>query len=518
MKQSLKLSLVSLSLFGLLAGCSTTQYPVTDMQAINVEQNCQTSFWSDCVGYPFPVKYANTQDAKGINWQIAYMDEYRGTEPNPTTVVLIHGKGMHAGYYAEIMKDLLIQGYRVIAPDLPNYGKSIPGNLNNPVTRSLDDTRDAIHDLLANQLKLQKAHFLGHSMGGQWVLGYALKYPSMVDKIVLEAPGGIEEFPTTVANIPFFGEAQADSYEAWSKIWGGMLKTEQAKTAQDIELFNYFKAKNPKTGTIMDSPAGYFLVETPVTDYITHTRQYMIDASPEEFAAWTQTYIRDVYSMGEEVRIDDPNSLVKRIAQIEAPILITYGAKEPFIPTTIFSGKQNLKWDVIKPVYDALAANGNAPTVKVYPDAGHFIHTDIPTQFNQDVINYLADKRLANADNVKKYKAPLITPPEEVQVFFDAFKKDLLKQDKTAIANYYANDFMENGFDKNSFLAVLYSQMKNVKDYKVSLVKFEQDKATPGEYFIEGMVDLGLMKVPFKPESKVRKTEQGWQWLGNRKS
>lgn len=518
MKKSLTITLTSLSLIGLLTGCATNQYPVTNMQAISVEQQCQSSFWLECVTYPFPVKFAQTNDNKGIEWQIAYMDEYSGTETNPPVVVLIHGKGMYAGYYAELMKDLLTQGYRVIAPDLPNYGKSIPGNLQNPITRSLDDTRDTIHDLLANQLKLNKAHFVGHSMGGQWVLGYALKYPNMVDRIVLEAPGGLEEFPTTVANIPFFGKDQANSYDSWQKIWGKTLQQEQKKSAEDIELFNYFKTKNPKTGAIMDTSAGYFLVKTPTTDYITHTRQHMIDASPEEFTAWTKTYIRDIYSMGEEVLINDPNSIVKKLDQIKSPILITYGEKEPFIPTTVFSGKQNLKWNVIKPVYDALTAKDNEPTVIIYPNVGHFIHTDIAPQFNQDVINFLADHPLEKTEKVTAYKAPEITAPTDVQAFFKQFKQALLSQSEPNIAAFYADDFIENGFDKDSFLTVLYSQMKNVKDYKVSLVKFEQDDVISNEYFIEGMVDLGLMKVPFKPESKIRKTEQGWQWLGNRKS
>ena len=446
------------------------------------------------------------------------MDEYYGTEKNPPIVVLIHGKGMHAGYYAKLMKELLTQGYRVIAPDLPNYGKSIPGNLMNPITRSLNDTRNAINDLLANQLKLKKAHFVGHSMGGQWVLGYALKYPNMVDRIVLEAPGGMEEFPTTIANIPFFGKDQANSYTAWQQVWGNSLQQEKKKSSEDIELFNYFKSKNPKTGAIMDSSAGYFLVKTATTEHITQIRQYMIDASPEEFNAWTSTYIRDIYSMGEEVRIDDPNSLVKKLDQITSPILITYGEKEPFIPTTVFSGKQNLKWDVIKPVYDALTAKGNEPTVIVYPNVGHFIHTDIAPQFNHDVINFLADQPLKNTENVTAYNAPEIIAPADVQSFFKQFKQALLSQSKQDIAAFYADDFIENGFDKNTFLTVLYSQMKNVKDYKVSLVMFEKDKTVPDEYFIEGMVDLGLMTVPFKPESKIRKTEQGWQWLGNRKS
>lgn len=516
MKKTFRIGLALLPVLGILSACSsTTTYPVTTMQDFGVEQECQLSFWKDCVNYPFPVKYVSEKDSKGVSWQIAYMDEYMGTAENPETVVLIHGKGVFGGYYAELMEALLAQGYRVVVPDLPNYGKSIPGNLNNPVTRSLDDTRDAIHNLLSGTLNLDKAHFFGHSMGGQWVIGYALKHPAMVDKIVLEAPGGLEEFPTVIANLPFFGDSQANSYKEWQKVWGSTLDKENAKTARDIELFNYFKTLD-KNNKVQDSPAGYFLTKTPMTEYITQTRQYMIDATPEEFNAWTTTYIRDVYSMGKEVRVEDPNSLVKKIADIKSPILIAFGEKEPFIPTTVFSGNKDLRWDVIKPVYTALKEKGNAPEVIVYPDVAHFVHTDIPATFNADVITFLSGKRLKNTDNVEKYQSPKVTPPEDVQQFFNNFRRDLLRQDKKVIANYYADDFLENGFNKDSFLQVMFGLMDKVKDYQVSLTKFEQDSANPNEYFIDGAVDLGTMTVPFKPGSKIRKTAEEWHWLGNR--
>ncbi len=517
MKKTFKMGLALIPVLGMLSACSSnTTYPITTKQDFGVELECQLSFWKDCVNYPFPVNYSSEKDSKGVSWQIAYMDEYMGSDENPETVVLIHGKGVYGGYYADLMEALLAQGYRVVVPDLPNYGKSIPGNLKKPLTRSLDDTRDAIHNLLSGTLNINKAHFLGHSMGGQWVIGYALKHPSMVDKIVLEAPGGIEEFPTEIAGIPFFGDAQANSYKEWEKVWGSTLKKEKAKTSRDIKLFNYFKTLG-KNNEVQDSPAGYFLTETAMTEYITQTRQGMIDATPAEFNAWTTTYIRDIYSMGTEVRVEDPNSLTKRMADIKSPILIAFGEKEPFIPTTVFSGKKDLRWDVIKPVYSALKEKGNAPQVIVYPDVAHFVHTDIPETFNTDVIRFLADKKLKNADDVEKYQSPLITPPESVQQFFNDFRKDLLSQDKEVIANYYAADFLENGFDKNRFLQVMFSQMSKVKEYKVSLTQFEQDSETPNEYFIEGLVDLGIMKVPFKPGSKIRETDEGWRWLGNRR-
>jgi pimeloyl-ACP methyl ester carboxylesterase len=78
---------------------------------------------------------------------------------------------------------------------LPNYGKSIPGNLDKPITRSIQETSEVIHDLIVNQLGIPKAIYGGHSLGGQFVLGYALTYPEAVEGLILVAPAGLEELP-----------------------------------------------------------------------------------------------------------------------------------------------------------------------------------------------------------------------------------------------------------------------------------------------------------------------------------
>lgn len=515
MKQ-LKQGIIAATLIGLFAGCTAHNLDVSHAVPTAVIQDCRDNFWQECVQYPFEVKYQTVADNKGIEWQIAYMDEYVGQQAEPPIVVLIHGKGMFAGYLSQLMQDLLAQGYRVIAPDLPNYGKSISGNLDNPVTRSLEDTRVAIHRLLKDELAVDSAAFFGHSMGAQWVVGYALSYPEEVEKLVLEAPGGMEEFPTSVAGISFFGDEQQNSYANWHKIWQSTLQSEIDKTAQDIELFNYFERKDPQSGKIVPASSGYFLVKNEQSQYITDVRQQMIDRSSEEFQRYAQTYIRDIYSMGVEVRKEDPNSLVKRLAEIKAPTFISFGEQEPFIPTTVFSGNQGLKWSVIKPVYERMAQAGNPPLVKVYSDAAHFIHVDQAQAFSIDVVNFLKDGKIySGSEDVSSYKAPKVTLPSDLEAFFDQFKAALLSQNKDDIARHYADDFQENGFSKAQFLTALYAQLNNVSDYRVTLMTFEQDRRNPNEYLISGKVDLGTINVPFKAGSKLRKTDHGWQWLGN---
>ncbi|MGY4422490.1 homoserine acetyltransferase [Bradyrhizobium sp. JR6.1] len=87
------------------------------------------SFWKNYVTYPYPVKYATAKDKRGTSWQIGYMDEYAGTDKDPKVLVIIHGKGAFAGHYGNVMQYALRSGLRVIAPDLPHYGMSGPGNL-----------------------------------------------------------------------------------------------------------------------------------------------------------------------------------------------------------------------------------------------------------------------------------------------------------------------------------------------------------------------------------------------------
>ena len=170
--------------------------------SVDTDIDPKKSFWKDAVTYPFPVKYATVKDSTGTSWQIGYMDEYAGTDKNPPVLVVVHGKGAFAGHYGNVIKQAVESGIRVIAPDLPHYGMSGPGNLDKNPARSMQDMRDVVHELVVNQLGVKQAHYLGHSLGGQVILGYALNWPEAVKGLILEAPAGLEEYPAEVAIAP----------------------------------------------------------------------------------------------------------------------------------------------------------------------------------------------------------------------------------------------------------------------------------------------------------------------------
>ena len=80
------------------------------------------SFWKDEMVSPFPAKYAKVKDKRGVEWEIGYIDEYCGKDKNPPVLVVVHGKGAFAAHYGYLIKYAVERGYRVIAPDMPQWG------------------------------------------------------------------------------------------------------------------------------------------------------------------------------------------------------------------------------------------------------------------------------------------------------------------------------------------------------------------------------------------------------------
>ena len=100
----------------------------------------------------------------------------RGTG-NP--LVLLHGFLESGNIWKDFLKDY--SGNRqMITIDLPGHGKSgVIGN-----THTMEEMAEAVHHVL-QELNLEKADFIGHSMGGYVSLAFLEKYPDIVRKIVL---------------------------------------------------------------------------------------------------------------------------------------------------------------------------------------------------------------------------------------------------------------------------------------------------------------------------------------------
>jgi homoserine O-acetyltransferase len=368
---------------------------------VAAEIDPKKSFWKDSVIYPFPVKYKTAKDSTGTSWEIGYMDEYAGTDPDPQVLVVVHGKGAFAGHYGNVIKFALQRGLRVIAPDLPHYGISGPGNLDKNPARSMQDMRDVVHDLVVNQLGVKQAFYLGHSLGGQVILGYALSWPDAVSGLILEAPAGLEEYPRDVPVAPgktaaLFDPSIGRDFNKWKQLWDqtGILKSEIERSEQNIRDFYYFKKRDPATDVVAKSKSGYFMNDSEYARFHTEQRVGLTKGNPKELEQWANVFIFDIYGMVSELQKDDPKNLYQRFTQIKAPVFLAFGAKEPFIPGTSLNGLKDLAGDIIVPFTDRMTLAGNRPTVKVYPDTGHFIHTDNPVEFPNDVVDFVTTGRI----------------------------------------------------------------------------------------------------------------------------
>lgn len=106
-------------------------------------------------------------------------------DSSKTTVILLHGLGAQAESW-QLNIAALAQSYRVIAPDQIGFGKS-----DKPLLKYRLGTYADFLDKFMAELKIEKAHLVGNSMGG-WVAGfYAIKYPAKVEKIVLVDAAGL---------------------------------------------------------------------------------------------------------------------------------------------------------------------------------------------------------------------------------------------------------------------------------------------------------------------------------------
>jgi len=110
-------------------------------------------------------------------------------------VVFLHGSGPGASGFSNFKQNYPVfaeHGYRVIVPDLPGYGLSSKPEDNEYI---LDYFVGVLHQFL-QITGISRCTLVGNSLGGAIALKYALDYPQEITKLILMAPGGVEERET----------------------------------------------------------------------------------------------------------------------------------------------------------------------------------------------------------------------------------------------------------------------------------------------------------------------------------
>ena len=94
-------------------------------------------------------------------------------------LVLLHGNSESGDYFVHQI-DYFKKSFRVITPDTRGHGRSPRGSAPFTIAQFADD----LHDFMTGH-GISKAHVLGFSDGANIAMDFALKYPEMVDKLIL---------------------------------------------------------------------------------------------------------------------------------------------------------------------------------------------------------------------------------------------------------------------------------------------------------------------------------------------
>ena len=104
-------------------------------------------------------------------------------------VVLLHGLGADATYWAGTARALVRSGRTVLLPDGPGSGRS---ERPRPASGYRLPGRVAAVDALFRALGLEKADVVGHSLGGWTAAAFALQHPEKTGHLVLVDAGGFD--------------------------------------------------------------------------------------------------------------------------------------------------------------------------------------------------------------------------------------------------------------------------------------------------------------------------------------
>lgn len=269
-------------------------------------------------------------DEGGLKLRIHYNDAGKGE-----AVVMLHGSGAGASGWSNFHRNVdafVDAGYRVILPDCPGWNKSDPVVCDKGSRAVLNAT--ALKGLL-DTLDIDHAHVIGNSMGGANALAFALASPERLGKLVIMGGAGVG--PSLFQPMPLEG----------IKLLFALYK---APTMENLrKMLNVF---------VFDPSA--------LTDELVRQRYESMMEHPEHLENFVKSF---------ELNPNWLPDVSGRLAEINAPTLVTWGRDDRFVP--LDSGLR-LLWGL-----------QNAE-LHVFSRCGHWAQWEHAEKFNRLVLDFLA--------------------------------------------------------------------------------------------------------------------------------
>ena len=259
-------------------------------------------------------------------------------EQNPP-VLLLHGGGFDSASLSYGPTIGPISRYRrVFAPDWPGYGES-----DKPKMRYSTEYYVDFLGRLMDGLGLEKASLVGISMGGAISLGFSLRSPQRVEKLVLVDSHGLgRKVPSrmmsyVVVRLPLLNKM----------VWATLRRSRRIIR---WSLWTTFYDRRAVTGSLVDEV-------------------YRMAKKPGVGEAWRSWQRNEIRWSGLHT------NFVDKLHTLAVPTLILHGAEDRYVPVS---------W--------ARRAHGliEGSELRVFPRCGHWLTREKPGEFSIAVSEFLA--------------------------------------------------------------------------------------------------------------------------------
>jgi pimeloyl-ACP methyl ester carboxylesterase len=253
-------------------------------------------------------------------------------------LIILHGLYGSSDNWATIAKNL-DNRFTVYLPDQRNHGQSPHSDIHD-----YDSMRDDIYEL-ADDLKLKKFFLAGHSMGGKTAISFALKWPEMINGLL-------------IADIsPFVNEnTSQSSYNQHLTILTSMLSIDlsKIKSRAEAEMILMEKINSEKI-------RGFILKN--------------LQRGPGNNFSW-KLNASSLFKNLEKIMqgIDRDAGFSQQITGF--PVIFLKGADSDYLPESDYK-------DILK-VFPAAE-------FVVAAEAGHWIHSDRPDEVVRNLMRLLGD-------------------------------------------------------------------------------------------------------------------------------
>ena len=318
-------------------------------------------------GTPWPSKTLRLPETEkalslGAPLEVAYVELNPGGK---APLVFIHGLGSNLKFWRYQLDHFAKQGHRVVAIDLPGYGKSAkPASFPYTMESFADVVREAV-----KLLSIERPILVGHSMGGHTALSYGIRWPDEPRALVLTAPAGFEEFSRRDKD--WFKRAvtvrfikSADEY----RIWGSIRHNN----------FHHWKAEHT------------WLVEERVR----------LAKSPE-FDSYAYANLKSIHGLLET------DFIRKNLGRIKAPTLIVYGDKDALIPNPFLHG--GFASEVMSFGHKGITGS----KLTELSGCGHMVQMDCTDRYNETVRDFVAVVEKTTPERAAEKPAVATVDPEK---------------------------------------------------------------------------------------------------------